>query len=507
MVPGVSHTIGPQPAAQPSSAGESLQHAQRSTVGWLKADSIASSVLILLVLTGVQRLIGFVRSLLFCRWLEPDQLGQWDVAWGFLMLAAPLAVLSLPGTFGRYLEYYRAENQLRAFLLRTAVACLALALGAAGLLVAMPGIVARLIFGSSAHQQLVGLLAGSLLAVIAYNYLISLLTALRTVRLVALLETVNSAAFALAGGLLICYWQPSAGSAIVAYGGASLLCVVAATGWMRTIWQQAPQECPPMPHRQFWAKLLPLAGWIMLVNLLTNLFTVTDRYLIAQFAPGDNEARLALVGQYHSARVLPLLLASLASMLAAMILPHLSRDWEAGLRQQVAQRMNTALRLLSLSLTAASGLLLLAAPLLFSMAFAGKYQQGLSVLPWTLLSAVWFGAATMAQMYLWCAEKAGKACLATALGLAVGVLMTLGLLPQLGLLGVVLASAAANLTALAAVMWFGCRLGLRADRGTWLALASPLALCLGPIAALVVVAVVAILGSPAVFLFLRSKHM
>ena len=487
MAPVISHPVGQQTSVRPTTACEI---ARQPATGWLKEDSIAGGVLIVLVLTGLQRLIGFVRSLLFCRWLEPDQLGQWDVAWGFLMLAAPLAVLSLPGTFGRYLEHYKAAGQLRVFLCRTAVVCLGLALVACGLLLAMPAAFCWIIFGSDAQQQLIAPLAGSLLAVIAYNYLISLFTSLRTMRLVAVLETVNSASFALAGGLLVCCWQRSAASAIVAYGAASLLCVVAATGWMQTIWRHAPQITPAIPQREFWAKLLPFAGWIMLVNLLTNLFSIADRYLIAQLAPGDSQSRLALVGQYHSARVLPLLLASLASMLAAMILPHLSRDWEAGSRQQVSRRMNLGLKLLGLSLTAASAVLLLGAPLLFRLAFAGKYQQGLDILPWTLLSGVWFGAAALAQMYLWCAERAGKACLATALGLAVSVVLNLLLLPRLGLQGVVLSAAAANLTMLAAVLWFSCRLGLRVDRGVWLALAAPAALCVSPAAALAVVAIV-----------------
>jgi len=487
VAPVTHDPAGQQTSVRPTTACET---SQPSATGWLKEDSIAGGVLIVLLLTGAQRLIGFVRSLLFCRWLEPEQLGQWDVAWGFLMLAAPLAVLSLPGTFGRYLEYYRAAGQLRVFLCRTAVACLMLALVASGTLLGMPAAFSWLIFGSQAQQQLIGPLAGSLLAVIAYNYLISLLTSLRTMRLVAVLETVNSAAFAVAGGLLILCWQPSASSAIVAYGAASLLCVVAATGWMQTIWQHAPQIYPAIPQREFWAKVLPFAGWIMLVNLLTNLFSIADRYLIAQFAPGDSQSRLALVGQYHTARVLPLLLASLASMLAAMILPHLSRDWEAGSRQQVGRRINLGLKLLGLSLTAASAVLLLVAPLLFRLAFADKYQQGLNILAWTLLSGVWFGVAALAQMYLWCAERAGKACLATALGLAASVVLNLLLLPRLGLQGVALAAAAANLTILAAVLWFSCRLGLRVDRGVWLAMAAPAALCVSPAAALAVVAIV-----------------
>ena len=76
-------------------------------------------MLILLALTIVQRLVGFGRSVLLCRWLDPEQLGQWDLAFGFLLLAAPTAVLGLPGSFRRYVEHYRQRGQLRSFLRQT----------------------------------------------------------------------------------------------------------------------------------------------------------------------------------------------------------------------------------------------------------------------------------------------------------------------------------------------------------------------------------------------------
>ncbi len=41
----------------------------------LRTDTLADSVLILLLLMVVQRLIGFCRAVLFCRWLDP---GSWD---------------------------------------------------------------------------------------------------------------------------------------------------------------------------------------------------------------------------------------------------------------------------------------------------------------------------------------------------------------------------------------------------------------------------------------------
>src|SRR5580704_8365613 len=93
-----------------------------------RGDTLAASVVLLLVMTAVQRLIGFGRGILFCRWLEPEQLGQWDVAFGFLNLAAPLAVMGLPGSFGRYVEYFRQRSQFHIFLRRTAAASAATSL-------------------------------------------------------------------------------------------------------------------------------------------------------------------------------------------------------------------------------------------------------------------------------------------------------------------------------------------------------------------------------------------
>ena len=59
------------------------------------ADSLAESVVILLALTVVQRLVGFCRTVLFYRWLSPEDVGQWEMSFSFLMLAAPLSMLAL----------------------------------------------------------------------------------------------------------------------------------------------------------------------------------------------------------------------------------------------------------------------------------------------------------------------------------------------------------------------------------------------------------------------------
>jgi polysaccharide transporter, PST family len=457
----------------------------------LRSDSLAAGVLMLLVLSVVQRLAGFVRAILFCRWLDPQDLGLWDMAWGFLMLAAPLAVLSLPGTFGRYVEYFRQRGQFRVFLRRTAAFCAALAVLAAAVIGLSPHWFSELIFGTPAQLRLVALLAVSLLAVIAYNYLLSLYTAMRNIRLVSAMELCNSLSFAVLGIGLLLYWECGAGSVVIAYGGACLVSAALSCRWLRRAWRATAETLPPQPPAAFWSKLLPFAGWVMLSNLLTNLFAVADRYVIVHYAPGSPAEALTLVGQYHSSRVVPLLLTSLAAILGTLLLPHLSHDWEAGRRARVSSQLNLFLKLLVLLLTAAAAGILLLAPLLFNVGFQGKYADGLAVLPWTLVYCVWCGAGMVAQAYLWCAERASWASVALLAGLIVGVALNILWLPRMGLHGTVLATSAANLVVLVLVLWLSHRSGLRRDRGLWLLLAAPLALCLGPWVAVLVLATIA----------------
>jgi polysaccharide transporter, PST family len=154
--------------------------------------------------------------------------------------------------------------------------------------------------------------------------------------------------------------------------------------------------------------------------------------------------------------------------------------------------MNLLLKGLSVGLTAAGVLVTAVAPLLFQVAFRGKYAGGLAVLPWALTYCAWFGMTMIAQKYLWCVERASLASLAMGLGLAVNVSLNVVLLPRCGLLGAVLATAAANLIALMSILLLSRRLGLRVDRSTWSALLLPMAVCLGPAPGVLVLLAVAL---------------
>jgi O-antigen/teichoic acid export membrane protein len=454
-----------------------------------RTDSLAASLAILLVLSLAQRLIGFIRQVLVCRWLEPSQLGQWDIAFKFLLLAAPVTVLGLPGSFGRYTEHYRRRGQLRTLLRRTAAACILLCGVALVLMSGLRTMFSELIFGVADQTDMVLLLGVGLVCVVAYNFVTEMLTALRMVRVVSVVQFFNAVAFALLSVGFVFGWRRDASAIVAAYAGSSALLVVPTLFWFRRTWRQMPEPAILLSYRELGAKLIPFAVSVWIMNLLYNLVGLVDRYMIIHYARTSDP--LALVGYYHSSLVVPALMISMAGLMSGILLPHLSHDWELGDRAAVSVKLNLALKLLGLSTFTISALVLLASPLLFGVLLEGKYTGGQEILPWTLTYCVWMSLVPVAQMYMWCAERARMPSLALLAGLAVNILLCGLLLPRFGLHGVAWATSAANLLGLGLILLFNHWLGMRLDRGTLLiTLLLPMALGAGPLVATSVLVIV-----------------
>jgi PST family polysaccharide transporter len=457
-----------------------------------RADTLAASIVILLAMTVAQRVIGFGRGIMFCRWLEPEELGQWDVAFGFLNLAAPLAVLGLPGSFGRYVEYFRQRRQFHVFLRRTTLVSGLMCALATLVMIVEKNWFSQLIFGSADEAHLVVWLAICLAVIIVHNSLTALFIAVRMYRIVTALQFFQSLGFAAVSLGLLFAWPSGATSVVIGYAVATVLSAVGAVGWLRSLAAAESATCEPVPQGAFWAKLVPFAIWMWITNLLANLFEVIDRYMIVHHSGMEANEALRQVGFYHSSRIVPLLFVAVAGLLGAMITPHLSHDWEMGRREAVVRRLNLMLKSLSLALFTASIAVLFMAPLLFEVAFRNKFQGGLAVLPWTLTYCAWFGTIAVAQNYLWCAERPGLSSFALLVGLLANIGCNLLLLPRFGLEGAVWATTLANLTALVLIYLFSGWNGMQVDSGTWILSFSPAALCCGPWVSLGVLMAIAV---------------
>jgi O-antigen/teichoic acid export membrane protein len=445
----------------------------------LRPDTLAVSVTILLLANLVQRSIGFGRGILFCRWLTPEELGTWEMAYSFLLLASPVVVLGLPGSFGRYLERYRQRGQLRTFLRRATIWTAVLTILACGLIVYDAPRFAELIFGRADAGTLIVVVALSMVAVILHHFLEALFSGMRKFSIVSTMHFIQSISFAIISLVLMWCWQFIAESIIIGYGAACLLSAAATLVWKggAVLAEAAPDD--GVAHREFWPPLMRFAFWVWVINLFCHLFGVVDRYMLVHYSGLENAEALALVGHYHASRIVPVLFLSVANLMAGAVMPYLSHDWESGNRERVADRLNAVLKVTALSMLAGGVAILWVAPTLFHVAFEGRYDQGLAVMPWTMTYCAWYSLLLVGQNYVWCAEQNKLAVLPLAAGLAINIAIDIALIPTWGLLGAVVATTLATAAALAVLYWLNGRTGMRLDRGMVLLSIAPVALCGG----------------------------
>ena len=226
----------------------------------IKPDSLARSLVLLLSMTVIQRAVGFGRSLLLCRWLSSEELGHWDLTLAFLELAAPIAVLSIPACFARYVEHYRQQGQLRAFIQRTSVAVFVLLGGSIALLYFGRSWFSQLLYGDDSSLSLLGLVVFALPAVILFNSINELFGGLRMYRVVTVLQFMQSMLFAglalsLAGG-----WHAGADSVVAGFGLTCALCSVVPLYWLVRMWRRLPAPAIGPPPGGILGKTAALRG-------------------------------------------------------------------------------------------------------------------------------------------------------------------------------------------------------------------------------------------------------
>ncbi len=430
----------------------------------MKTDSIASGLSFMLFANVLQRGVGFLRNLGFCCFLSEQQLGLWALASSFFLLAAPLAVLGLPGSLGRFVELYRVRNQLAAYLRHIVVGSTIGAFGLSLLLIVLFPYSSKTIFGESQSLSTMVMVSATLLSVITFNFLTELLSGLRQARTVSSMQMVNSLSFTLLGLLSLRFSSDWRG-VMVSFAIASLLGILPAWRGLSGRCAEAFQNQHTLDFRAMWQRILPYAASVWVMNLLSNLFDVVDRYMLLHLSSGSVEAGQAIVGQFHSGRVLPILLTSLGLMINGMILPYLSADWEAGRMDRVRSQLRSTFSLIALGFWGLSIAGLAIAPWLFEQLLKGRYADGLSIMPLAMIHCIFASLAMLLHNYLWCAER-GR--LIGGL-IGSGLLLNIGLnyywVPRCGVFGAMLATLIASAAILVATVWLlrlsGCWIGRR----------------------------------------------
>ena len=467
------------------------------------ADSLAMGIAALIVLTLSQKFAGLIRGTLFCSWLDETALGQWSMAQNFLALAAPLLVLGVPGTFGRYLAYYQQRRRGREFLTVALLGSLALATVGMTALLAGRAVVSEFVFGGDVDSGLLTACLAAVAVVLAMNVAFEILTAGRQNRFASLIHTVQSLLFAVGGVGLLYVGPRNATTVAIAF---LLSCLVAGlVGWVGVVrlWKHLSRavesESIRPTHRDrlswsVWRHVIPLAASVWAMNLLANLFEAADRYVLLHCAGLTAADALGQIGQYHASLLLPLLLSGGGASLAALALPHLSHAWEADDRPKVAVMQNGLLRLTAIGSTVAGLIALVGAPWLFGVIWGGRFAHGEAVLPIALAYGSILALVFLAQNDLWVRERGRWGVVAMAVGLAINVVMGVLLAPTFGLAGVVWATLVSTVVSLALMLGLARLSGADVPWRTIAVCGLPLVVLAGPVAGSILLGVIVAAG-------------
>lgn len=452
-------------------------------------DAFAIGVLVMLAVNVLQRSVGFLRGIGLATILSDVQLGNWALANSFLIITVPILVLGLPGSFGKFVEYFRKRDELGFYFSKalkvsvfgSVIGCLAI--------LSFPDQFSWLVFGDSMSSQVVAWSVVCLLSTIAFSFMTELATGLRQVQVVSYMQFLQSFSFTIFGVALVfatrSWWVLLPSFAIAN-------CIAMIPGWWKLRREHATEFAVEKSRKAtgIWKRIVPFAASLWAMNLLSNLFEVGDRYMLLHFvgseslmAPGSEHAGQAMVGQYHCARILPNLLVSVGVMLGGVLLPYLSADWEAGRQDRVVGRVRQVLQGISIGFLGLSVGAILTAPLLFHFVIGDRYQLAEQVLPLALAQAMWVAMFLVAEPYLLCAEKGKQLIALLILSLSINLGLNALLIPQYGLFGALVATSTANILALALLLWQMTKNGCDVGWGTVVLCATPITLLGGPVVA------------------------
>lgn len=456
-------------------------------------DYFLTGVLVMLCVNVVQRVVGLVRNFGFCRFLSEEQLGSWALANSFFVIIVPIALLGLTGGFGRFIEHYRRKGQLGDYLasvlavssLGVITTCIAIGLGA--------GQFQWLVFSGAQPEGVVTWCIITVVALVAFSVIYEIVSGLRQVRVMSVMQFLQSTVFALIGLPLIA----RTGSWTVLLPSFCVACSVACIPGVWILLKSFRGELKPsrsLEQWKMWRRILPFAGALWLLNLLGNLFEVSDRYMLLHFSSAVGIGQAA-VGEYHCGRIIPNLLVSVALMLSGVLLPFVSQDWEAGNKDAVATRLRQMLVSISAVFTGLGIAALATAPAVFHFAFGDRYTQALGILPLALAQAIWVSLFLVVQNYLLCIEKTRGLLILCSVGLIANIGFNALLITQFGLMGAVVATSLANLISLLLLRRLVVRLGCDLGSSSLYIMLVPACLAGGPIfASFVVLGVVFVMG-------------
>lgn len=398
-------------------------------------DTFLSSLLLLLLLIIGQKALGFVRSVLVCRWLPAEELGTWSMLHTMVLTVSPLLLLSIPACFGRYFAIYESRGQLRGFIRQAAALCLSSFLLGGLALGVYRATVAQWALGDANLAHLVLVTAVILLPFGLFSFVMEAILALRHGRLASNLNLVSTLTLTLATVGFLFLWGSTAWAVLFAFALSAIVPLMIGFPACRRVWKSLPQDQASLSWSATWWSMLPALLLFWISDVVANLFFTVDKFMIVNLYQAASDTILHELGTYEAMQVLPAVMMAVVIWIARTLLPYTARAWEEGQIGEVQLQTHLALKLVGGSALTLSLCLVAAGGPLCHLLFAGKYDSAISLMP--ALAYFYLGCclSLLWMNYYWCAGVARWSLTGTAAGLLVNGIVNYFLVPQYGIAG------------------------------------------------------------------------
>ncbi|MDO4558607.1 MAG: hypothetical protein Q4C47_06555 [Planctomycetia bacterium] len=454
---------------------------------------------LLLILSIVQRLVGFGRSVYFCHTLDDAALGVWELCYGFLVVASPLVVFSIPGTMGRYAPLFGQSGSLRAFLCRIATLCALTTFLASLTIFLTPTLWSRLILRASdeCSGRLILWMAIALFLTNVMNFAWEMFTALKDLWATAMVQFGNSVAF-LVAGVFFLRRDPTGNAVMIAYVLACVVTIMWSVWRTKRLWRTLPVDTESLGTMELLRRIGRTAFWLWCGVVMVLMFSYIDR-LLPVWLITDPAIGVRVAGVCGCAGVVPQLLVSITTMFVAAMTPHFSEDWNRGNRRRLRRRLDFFLRTQTFLLCVAAVVMLWCVPWPLRPLFLDRYPGAVAIFPWITVSMILLAGIQIVQSWFLCAERLGFAVASLGVGLIFKTVLAMILVPRYGLNGVVTSMVVAHTATLLLLSGLAWYQGFRPGRMTLMVLVIPFSIGGGPVIATVVCGIGGVVLLPSLY--------
>lgn len=445
--------------SQPAESSQSKPDSSRQLV-----DSLAVSLVFLLCLTVGQKLIGFVRSIIVCRVLPPEELGTWAMLQTVVLTISPVVVLSIPACFGRYFARYRQRGQLAAFIRQSTIICgLSLSLGLC-LLWSFQGPISQLVLGEGQSSSLIVYATFALIPFALFSFLSELLLALRHGRVASRANFISTVTFTIFSLVFLICFPPSALSMLLAFALSFAIPLVLFYRVYRQVIHDLPANESSLNWTSTWGWMFPVILLFWFTDLLTNLFYTIDKYMIVNLYTATSQTVFADLGAYEAMHVLTGIFLTVTTWIGKTLLPYTAKEWEEGRSAEVSLQTNMSIKLVGFVSLGAGLVMSTFAEPLCHLLFHGKYDSAAYLVPYLVYFYLGCGTTIVLMNFYWCAGIAAWSTGSLVLGLIANCFVNYLLIPDHGIegaaIGTICGMACQSISLLIFATWRGLRLDL-----------------------------------------------